>query len=213
MSGIQIENMSFGYEDGLVLKDINININKGDFIGIIGSNGTGKSTLIKLILGLLSPNEGTIKSDYTDIGYVPQVGLAVKADFPATVREVVMLNLFKEIGLFKRPGKKHYEMVENVLQTVGMLDNADKQIGKLSGGQQQRVMIAKALVASPEILVLDEPTVSIDAENEQMLYEVLNHLNKENKLTIVMVTHTIENIEESMNKIYVVKNKMISRRK
>jgi zinc transport system ATP-binding protein len=213
MSGIKIENMSFGYEDGLVLKDINMTINKGDFVGIIGSNGTGKSTLIKLILGILSPTKGTIRSDYTNIGYVPQVGFAVKADFPATVREVVMLNLFKEIGLFKRPNKKHHEMVEGVLQTVGMLDKADKQIGKLSGGQQQRVMIAKALVASPEILVLDEPTASIDAENEQILYELLNYLNKENNLTIVMVTHTIENIEESMNKIYLVKNKMISRRK
>lgn len=213
MSGIKIENMSFGYEDGMVLKDVNLAVEEGDFVGIIGSNGTGKSTLIKLILGFLSPNEGTIKGDYKNIGYVSQMGLSVKADFPATVREIVMLNLFKEIGLFKRPNKKHHKMVEDALETVGMLDKADKQIGQLSGGQQQRVMIAKALVASPEILIMDEPTASIDAENEQMLYELLYQLNKEKNLTIIMVTHSIEDIEESMNKVYVVQNKTVSRRK
>lgn len=213
MSGITIENMSFGYEDGLVLENVNINIEKGDFVGIIGSNGTGKSTLIKLILGLLPPKTGKIEIDYDNIGYVPQVGLAVKADFPATVREIVMLNLYKNIGLFKRANNKHLQMVDKALETVGILDKADKQIGKLSGGQQQRVMIAKALAATPEVLILDEPTAGIDAENEQMLYALLDKLNKENNLTILMVTHSIESIEECMNKIYVIKNKIVSRRK
>ncbi len=213
MSGIRIENMSFGYEDGMVLEEVNINIEKGDFVGIIGSNGTGKSTLIKLILGLLPLKTGKIEIEYDNIGYVPQVGLAVKADFPATVREIVMLNLYNEIGLFKRGNKKHNQMVDQALETVGMLDKADKQIGKLSGGQQQRVMIAKALVATPEVLILDEPTAGIDAESEQMLYALLDKLNKENDLTILMVTHSIESIEKCMNKIYVIKNKMVSRRK
>lgn len=213
MSDIQIKNMSFGYEDGLVLKDVNIDINRGDFVGIIGANGTGKSTLIQLILGLLSPKEGSVTCNYNNVGYVSQVGFAVKADFPATVKEVIMLNLFREIGLFKRSTKKHEKMVEEALATVGMLDMANRQIGKLSGGQQQRVMIAKALVSSPEILVLDEPTASVDAKNEEMLYELLNRLNQERNLTIIMVTHNIENIEESMNKIYIIKNKLVTRRK
>lgn len=213
MSDIQIKNMSFGYEESLVLKDVNIDINRGDFVGIIGANGTGKSTLIQLILGLLSPKEGYVTCNYNDVGYVSQVGFAVKADFPATVKEVIMLNLFREIGLFKRSIKKHEKMVEDALATVGMLDMADRQIGKLSGGQQQRVMIAKALVSSPDILVLDEPTASIDSENEELLYELLSRLNKEKNLTIIMVTHNIENIEESMNKIYVIKNKLVIRRK
>lgn len=213
MSGIQIENVSFGYEDGMVLENVNIHIEKGDFVGIIGSNGTGKSTLIKLILGLLPLKKGRIEIDCDNVCYVPQVGLAVKADFPATVREVVMLNLYKEIGLFKRPNKRHHALVEKALDTVGMLEKADKQIGTLSGGQQQRVMIAKALVSSPQILILDEPTTGIDAENEQLLYQLLNQLNEERHLTIVMVTHSVESIEESMNKIYVIKNKAVSRRK
>jgi zinc transport system ATP-binding protein len=213
MSGIKIESMSFGYEDGMVLEDVNIDIEKGDFVGIIGSNGTGKSTLIKLILGLLPPKSGNIEINYDNIGYVPQAGMAVKANFPATVREVVMLSLYKEIGLFHRPNKKHNLMVEKALERVGMLDKIDKQISKLSGGQQQRVMIAKALVATPKILILDEPTAAIDVENEQNLYTLLNKLNKENNLTIVMVTHSIESIEEYMNKIYVLKNRAVSRRK
>ncbi|MFA9378796.1 MAG: metal ABC transporter ATP-binding protein [Lachnotalea sp.] len=213
MSGILIENMSFGYEDGVVLENVNIQIEKGDFVGIIGSNGSGKSTLIKLILGLLPLKIGNIVTDYDDIGYVPQVGMAVKADFPATVREVVMLNLYKKIGLFKRPNKKHMKMVDEILEMVGMLDQANKQIGKLSGGQQQRVMIAKSLISAPEILVLDEPMAGIDALSEQMLFGLLNKLNKENELTIIMVTHSVESMEASMNKIYVIKDKMVSRRK
>jgi zinc transport system ATP-binding protein len=213
MSGVTIENLSFAYEDEFVIEDVTITIEKGDFVGIIGSNGTGKSTLIKLILGLLVPKTGKIKIDDNNIGYVPQVGLAIKADFPATVREIVMLDLYKNIGLFKRAQKKHLKMVDGALEIVGMLDNGDKQIGKLSGGQQQRVMIAKALVATPEILILDEPTAGIDAENEKMLYALLHKLNKENKLTILMVTHSIESIEECMNKIYVIKDKLVSRRK
>lgn len=208
-----MKDVSFGYEDGLVLEKVNITIGEGDFVGIIGSNGAGKSTLIKLILGILVPKSGTILGTYRKIGYVPQVGFAVKADFPATVREIVMLDLFRTIGLFKRPNKTHYKMVDEVLRTVGMFENGDKQFGSLSGGQQQRVMIAKALVAAPQILILDEPTACIDAENEQMLYELLKRLNHENRLTIIMITHSIESIEEAMNKIYVIKDKMLSRRK
>lgn len=213
MGGIQINHVSFGYENCLVLQDISMDIQKGDFVGIVGSNGTGKSTLMKLILGILSPKEGSVVKECKTIGYVAQSEYAIKADFPATVLEMVMLNLYQEIGLFKRPKKKHFEMAKRALQTVGMLDKAEQQIGTLSGGQQQRVMIAKALVSSPDILILDEPTASIDVESEQMLYELLNRLNQESNLTIVMVTHSIESIEASMNKIFVIKNKQVSRRK
>jgi zinc transport system ATP-binding protein len=213
MTELKIENMCFGYEDGPVLNKVNMLVEQGDFVGIIGSNGTGKSTLVKLILGQLSPKEGSIEADYKNIGYVPQTGLVVKADFPATVREIVTLNLYRQIGLFKRAGKIHQQRVDKALKTVGMLECADKQIGKLSGGQQQRVMIAKALVANPEILILDEPTTGVDAENEKLLYELLYKLNCEERLTIIMVTHSIESVEESMNKIFVIEDRMVSRRK
>lgn len=213
MSDILIENISFGYADGMILEDVNIDIKKGDFAGIIGSNGTGKSTLIKLIMGILPYSTGRISVNHENIGYVPQVGLAVKSDFPATVEEVVMLNMYREIGLFKRPNKEHYKKCEKALEIVNMLDKKDRQIGKLSGGQQQRVMIAKALVSSPDILILDEPTAAIDTNNEKALYELLMKLNRDKNLTIVMVTHSIESIEEAMNKIYVIRDRKVTRRK
>lgn len=209
MNSIEIKNLKFGYEEGLVLNDISLCIEKGDYVGIVGSNGTGKSTLIKLILGLLQTRTGTITRAETNVGYVPQVGLSVKSEFPATVREVVMLNLFGSIGLFKRPKREHYEKVEKTLATVGMSEYKNRLIGKLSGGQQQRILIAKSLVNDPDILVLDEPIAGIDAESEKNLYQLLYRLNRENGLTIIMVTHSLTDVKKDMNKIYEIKDKKL----
>ncbi|MGB8452140.1 MAG: metal ABC transporter ATP-binding protein [Anaerocolumna sp.] len=209
MNSIEIKSLSFGYEDGLILNDINLYIEKGDYIGIIGSNGAGKSTLIKLILGMLQTKTGTINRAESNVGYVPQVGLSVKGDFPATVREVVMLNLFSKIGLMKRPKKIHYEMADKALAIVGMTEYKDRLIGKLSGGQQQRVLIAKSIVNNPGLLILDEPVSGIDSESEKNLYELLYQLNREKGLTIVMITHSLQNVRKDMNKIYEIKDKKI----
>ncbi|WMJ86494.1 metal ABC transporter ATP-binding protein [Anaerocolumna sp. MB42-C2] len=209
MDSIEMKNLSFGYEDGLILKDINLKIEKGDYLGIIGSNGTGKSTLIKLMLGLLQTKNGTINKSAKNIGYVPQVGLSVKGDFPATVMEVVMLNLYSSVGIFKRPKKKHYDMADKALGLVGMSEYKDRLISKLSGGQQQRVLIAKALVNNPELLILDEPIAGIDSENEKNIYQLLSQLNKDNGITIVMVTHSIQGVKNNMNKIYEIKDKKL----
>ena len=207
MDSIDIKNLSFGFEDGLILKDINLKIEKGDYLGIIGSNGTGKSTLIKLMLGLLQTKSGKIIRSAKNIGYVPQVGLSVKGDFPATVMEVVMLNLYSSVGIFKRPKKKHYDMADKALELVGMSEYKGRLISKLSGGQQQRVLIAKALVNNPELLILDEPIAGIDSKNEKNIYQLLSQLNKENGITIVMVTHSIQGVKNNMNKIYEIKDK------
>ncbi len=209
MNSFEIKNLSFGYEDGLILDDISFTVEKGDYIGIIGANGTGKSTLIKLMLGLLQTKKGIITRAETNIGYVPQVGLSVKGDFPATVKEVVMLDLFGSIGLLRRPKKTHYDMVEKALATVGMEEYKNKLIGKLSGGQQQRVLIAKSLVNNPDMLILDEPISGIDTENEKNLYQLLHQLNKEKGLTIIMITHSLQNVKKDMNKIYEIKDKKI----
>lgn len=209
MNSIEIKNLKFGYEDGLILDNINLMVEKGDYIGVVGSNGSGKSTLIKLILGLLPAKTGTITRTETNVGYVPQVGLSVKGDFPATVLEVVMLNLYGSIGLFKRAKQKHYKMAEEALETVGMIEYKDRMIGKLSGGQQQRVMIAKSLVNNPDILILDEPIAGIDSESEKNLYQLLYRLNKDNGLTILMVTHSLSGVRKDMNKIYEIKDKGI----
>ncbi len=209
MYSIEMKNLSFGYEDGLILDDINLKVEKGDYVGIIGSNGTGKSTLIKLMLGLLQTRNGTINRTVKNIGYVPQVGLSVKGDFPATVMEVVMLNLYRSIGLFRRPNKKHYGMADKALAIVGMSEYKDRLISKLSGGQQQRVLIAKSLVNNPEILILDEPIAGIDSENEKNIYQLLYQLNRENGITIIMVTHSIQGVRNAMNKIYEIKDKKL----
>jgi zinc transport system ATP-binding protein len=207
---VAIKNVSFAYDDMFVLKDINLNIKKGDYVGIIGPNGTGKSTLIKLMLGLLQPRFGSVAISAGKVGYVPQVGLSIRSDFPATVKEIVSLNLYSEAKLFKHLKKHHYDMVDKTLELVGMLSHKNRLISQLSGGQKQRVLIAKALVNQPDILILDEPIAGIDAESEAIFYELLNRLNKENELTIIMVTHNIQNVRKDMNQIFEIKNQGIT---
>lgn len=207
---IEVNNVSFKYDRDYVFENINFDIYKGDFVGIIGSNGTGKSTLIKLILGQLKPDKGNILVDGVDvssgknlhgIGYVPQVGLSRGIDFPATVEEIVMMNMYKEIGRFKFPKKEHREKVKKALKIVDMEGFIKRKFSELSGGQQQRVVIAKAIVNSPEILILDEPTTGIDHHSENVLYELLDKLHSEKEITIVMISHDIEKIKEHSNRL------------
>lgn len=207
---IEVKNVSFKYDKDYVFENINFDIYKGDFIGIIGSNGAGKSTLIKLILGQLKADKGKVLIDgiepwtgknLQEIGYVPQVGLSRGIDFPATVEEIVMMNMYKEIGRFGFPKKKHKEKVKNALSIVDMSDFIKRKFSELSGGQQQRVVIAKAIVNSPEILILDEPTTGIDHHSERVLYELLDKLNREKEITIVMISHDIDKIKEHSNKL------------
>jgi zinc transport system ATP-binding protein len=212
MNLIDITDMSFSYENNRILENISLNINKGDYVGIIGANGTGKSTLLKLILGLLSPEVGNIIRQEDNIGYVPQVGLTIKSDFPATVEEVVLLSLCSRIGLFRRTKKKHMDLVDHILEIVGMNDYKHQLIGKLSGGQQQKVLIAKALINEPSMLILDEPNAGIDEASQRKLYELLKNLNKEQGITIVMVTHSVDSVALDMNKIFELKeNRLFAR--
>lgn len=216
---ISIENVSFGYNKENVLKDIILSIDEGDFVGIIGCNGSGKSTLMKLLIGQLSPSKGKIKlfnedldksSNLNKIGYVPQISLSSGANFPATVEEVVMANLYSKIGFMRFPKKQHKEKVKEALKIVNMEDFSKRLIGNLSGGQQQRVMIAKALVSDPKIIILDEPTTGIDAASEAQLYALLEKLNKESNITIVIVSHDFSKISKYTNKIFVVENNRVS---
>ena len=173
---INAANLTFEYPDISVLKNVNFNLYQGDFLGIIGANGAGKSTLIKLILGLLSPDcgditlfGGTLNDARTKIGYVSQKANSFNSDFPATVKEVVRANLFHEKGLFKPYRKSDDKKVIDALSLVGMAEYKDKLIGSLSGGQQQRVFIARALVGNPQLLLMDEPTVGIDAKSPTLV--------------------------------------------
>ena len=187
---IEITNLSFAYDKINVLESINLQISKNDFLAIIGPNGGGKSTLLKLILNLKIPLTGSVQ--YLDknlnIGYVPQ-NTNLNIDFPITALEVVLMG---HIGGKKQLfgyAKEDKECAMNALKQVGMQKFANTKIGNLSGGQRQRVFIARALCANPTVMLLDEPTASIDVQGQQDIYELLKQLNE--TMTIVVVSHDI----------------------
>lgn len=207
---IEVKNLSFKYDKEYIFENISFEIDKGDFLGIIGSNGAGKSTLIKLILGQLKPDKGCVLIDgvnscigktLQEIGYVAQVGLSRGVDFPATVEEIVAMNLYKERSRFDFFKNKYREKVIKALEIVDMTEFIHRKFSDLSGGQQQRVVIAKAIVNSPEILILDEPTTGIDHRSEEVLYELLDKLHREKKITIVMISHDLEKIKAHSNRL------------
>jgi len=195
---IRLENISFSYGEKEVLQNIHLEIKKGMFLGLIGPNGGGKTTLIKLILGLLTPDEGNVYllnepiqsfTGWNRIGFVSQKANTFNKGFPATVFEVVAMGLTAKVGLLKFFTKKDKAKVLAALKQVGMETYAYENIGNLSGGQQQRIFIARAIVNEPELLILDEPTVGVDVENVERFFELLHTLNIEQNLTLLLVTH------------------------
>ena len=209
---LEVKDLSFSYPDKSILHRLSFDVDAGDFMCIVGTNGTGKSTLLTLILNQLSPLEGEIKllgtnsekyKDFASIAYVSQKATNINRDFPATVEEVVSLGLYSKKGLFKRNTKEDKKLIDSALERVGMLDYKHRQIGYLSGGQQQRVFIAKALISNPRIIFLDEPTTGIDIRAVDSICCLLGDLNKNSGITIVMVTHDISSIIYHSNKILV----------
>ncbi len=205
MSIIEIKNLSFSYDRQKILENINLNVEEKDFLAIIGPNGGGKSTLLKLILGINPLKDGSIRTfgelpqkNLAKIGYVPQ-NTNVNTDFPIKVIEVVLMG---HIGT-KRPlfgyAQEEKSCALGALAQVGMETYANEKIGSLSGGQRQRVMIARALCAHPKILILDEPTASIDVEGQKQIYELLESLNS--YITIIVVSHDISVIMHYANKV------------
>lgn len=197
-SVITLKNINYAYEDKIALRNINLTIKRGTFMGLVGPNGGGKTTLIKLILGELKVQKGSITlldkpidafKDWNRIGFVSQKANSFNKGFPATVFEVVAMGLTAKIGYLKFFNKKHKEKVIQAIHQVGMQDYIHKNIGQLSGGQQQRVFIARALVNDPKLLILDEPTVGIDIKNVERFYSLLHELNVKEKLTLLLVTH------------------------
>ena len=194
------------YYDGVpVLEDVSLAIAEHDFLGIIGPNGGGKTTLLKVILGLITPTRGQVsvlgqspERSHHQIGYVPQYSLFDR-DFPISVWETVLMGRWRQNGLFKRYGEEDKKAVYQALQTLGMLDYQKQQVGKLSGGEQQRVFIARALVSEPKLLLLDEPTASVDSAIQSEFYELLADLKQ--RVTIVLVSHDISAVSIHVDKI------------
>ncbi len=203
---IETKDVSFSYGGHKVLENIDLNVHRGDYIGIIGPNGGGKTTLIKLILGLLKPDKGEIKlfdepvnkfKDWKKIGYVAQKVTNFDPAFPITAAEVV--------GLGKGNEKEH---VKWALDKVEMSAYANKLIGNLSGGQQQRVFIARALAQKPEVIFLDEPTTGIDAESQKEFFAFLSKLNHDLDITLILISHDINIITEEATEIAFINKKL-----
>ncbi len=195
---VSLKNVYFSYGDKVVLNNIHLNIHKGSFLGLVGPNGGGKTTLIQLILGLLTPTKGDISilgqpissfKHWNRVGFVSQKANSFNKGFPATVFEVVSMGLTTKIGYFRFFTKSHREKVLHALRQVDMEAYANQTIGNLSGGQQQRVFIARALVGDPELIILDEPTVGVDFQNVERFYELLHELNTKQNITLLLVTH------------------------
>lgn len=215
MNILEVKNLSFSYSDEEVFSNISFNMEKGDFLGIIGSNGAGKSTLIKLILGLLPADSGGIYlfgkkraefREYSRIGYVSQKAASFNSGFPTTVREVVGANLYSGRKLFSAfdaaQKRKDREKTDKALAEVGMLEYSGRLIGRLSGGQQQRVFIARALVSEPELIFLDEPTVGVDSQSVDTITDIITGLNKRG-ISIVMTNHDTPSLVSVSNKLLV----------
>ncbi len=210
---LEIEDLNFGYTKELILKNINLILHRGDFAAIVGSNGSGKSTLIKILTGQLKENSGRIKFQDKDIkiGYVPQLEMSSSLKFPIKVYELISLSLYQELKGFKKIDSIIKEKILNALFQVGMEDFYSSLYSQLSGGQRQRALIAKALVARPNFLVLDEPTNGVDYDSKISLYKLLHHLSHEHKITILMITHEIEDAKGYLKNIYKLQNTHLTR--
>jgi len=202
---VDIKNLYFKYDKTYILKNLNLEVKKKDFLAIIGPNGGGKSTLIKLILGFLTPTKGEIELNSSNIGYVPQ-NTDINTNFPITALEVVMLghknnknNFFKKFGFWYDKGE--ISCAKNSLKLVGVSEVANNKINELSGGQRQRVMIARALCNHPDLLILDEPTANIDAIGQKEVFELLKELNK--TITIIIVSHDIQILNYAKNAAFI----------
>lgn len=209
------ENLSVTYPNGYrAIQEVNLNIEAKGICGILGPNGSGKTTLIKAILDLV-PHKGNISlkgkamSAYKKkIAYLEQRN-QIDMDFPISVFQCVLLGVYPNLGLFKRPSASDKEAVLEALKQVNMLEYKDRQIGELSGGQFQRILIARALVQQAEILFLDEPFVGVDINSEKLIIDLLKDLAKEGKI-IYMVHHDMTKIEEYFDKLILIDKKIIA---
>lgn len=198
---ITVRGLGFDYGEGWVFHKLDLDIPQGDFVAVIGANGAGKSTLLKMLANVMLPTVGEIYyygknlkqfNDWHKIGYVPQNPAKMQREFPISVEEVVALGLLKPGRLWQRLNIDDKKAIERVLSDFQLQDLRYRKIGELSGGQQQRVFLARAMVHSPEILLLDEPATGIDTASKAALYGMLRNINREQGVTIVMISHDLE---------------------
>ncbi len=212
MGILKVDNLSVGYGNNVVLKDVSFEINKGDYVSILGKNGSGKSTLMKTLLGLQAKLGGTI--EYSNdikkngIGYLPQQTV-VQKDFPATVKEVVLAGFIGKTGMRPFYTREEKRIASEFMEKVQITDLANKCYRELSGGQQQRVLLARALCATDKVLLLDEPVAGLDPQAIQSMYDLLTDLNNAGT-TIIIISHDIPYSMQLSNKLILVENESVT---
>ena len=208
-----VKNLNFSTRGQQILSRISLEIFNGEYIAIIGPNGGGKTTLIRILLGLNEPTSGEVKlygkkikdfKEWFKIGYVPQRASLVDENFPATVGDIVKMGRVSKKTFFSRFNEEDKVAVEDAMIKMDVLKLKDKMVGTLSGGQRQRVMIARALASDPEILILDEPNTGVDMVSQKRFYTLLSKLNRDEKITIIFITHDIGVIADDIGRLFTI---------
>jgi zinc transport system ATP-binding protein len=214
---IEAHGLRFGYGREPVVDDVDLRVRPGEFVALVGPNGAGKSTLLQLVLGSLTPDEGTVlvfgqhprnMRDRWRIGYVPQRP-AVASEAPATVEEIVTSGRLSHGGWWRPLRKADREAVLHAIESVGLNDLATEPVNTLSGGQQQRAFIARAFAGEPELLVLDEPIAGIDAESQRRFRESIAHLIAEHHAGVLLVSHELSAVADDVDRVVVLKRKVL----
>lgn len=207
---IEVRNLSVSRSGSVVIRDANFDVMKGDYIGIVGPNGGGKTTLLLTILGQLPRMSGSIRlfgkeiesfDEWERVAFVPQDAINFDVNFPLSVRELVSLGRLGKDKIGRRLGKKDWEEVDAALEFMGLSEVAERRIGELSGGQKQRMFVAMALVRNPDVIILDEPVAGIDALTQEKFYRKMSDLNQKRGITIMMVSHDLSAVFCRMSKV------------
>lgn len=211
------DNLSFAYDDDLVLADIGFSLTAGEFVALVGPNGSGKSTLLRLLLGLLRPATGQVElfggpprelDERGRLGYVPQRG-RLTPELPTTVREVVAGGRLSRRAWWRPPTSADRQAVDHALAAVALTELGDRLVTELSGGQQQRALIARALVADPELLILDEPVAGVDAQSQRLFRDSLVHLVDRHRTTVLLVSHELGAVAADLDRVIVLKQRVL----
>ncbi|KAB7669386.1 metal ABC transporter ATP-binding protein [Bacillus sp. B1-b2] len=203
-----VRELTFGYEHTPSLDGVSFDLEYGEFVGITGPNGASKSTLLKLLLGLLKPWSGEVSINKVNlngkkltVGYVPQQVASFNVGFPSTVMELVRSGRFQQKKWFQKMKQTDHDAIKKALDMVGMWEYRFKKVGELSGGQKQKIVIARILASEPDLLVLDEPTTGMDANSRKGFYEFMKHQVIQHNRTVIMVTHDQDEVEDYLDKI------------